>query len=657
MKQQLQQLFSEVLTDMGVTGVDVEIVQSPDPEHGEYSTNVAMRIAKELKKPPMDIALQVKEVISEQKTENRHKSGNQKIGKQDQKESGKKTGKNKLQVSKLSETEKWQVLSAIDRVEIVSPGFINMFLKESFLSSQIEEVLKVQEAYGKRFRQSPMPLNLDESVKTGSKRIMVEFAHPNTHKAFHIGHLRNITTGESIIRLLEATGHEMIRANYQGDVGMHIAKCLWAMKNLPEFDPADVRNKDIHERVAFLGKAYASGSARFEEEDAVKQEVATMNKQIYAKDEAIYSLYQETRQWSLDYFDAIYRRVGTHYDRLYFESETYESGKQYVLEGLKKGIFKYSDGAIVFPGEKYGLHTRVFVTKEGNATYEGKDMGLAPLQHAEYHPDLILHVLGPEQYDYTRVMFKALDLLFPKTANRQFHKTYGWVKLKHGKMSSRTGQVVLGEWLLDEAKKSIYEILDKNRSDYSQEQKDEIAEKAAVAAVKYAFLKVSTNQEIAFDLKESVAFDGDSGPYLLYSYSRAKSVIRKAGQLSDLDLSQLSDVRTLSNLGMNLEEKQIARLIAFYPDIVAEAGANLAPNTLAAFLFRLAQAYNVFYQKHPILGVNASKVSKRQTDPSADTLTHRHIDPIAHRLALTAATARVLHNGLYLLGIDTVERM
>jgi arginyl-tRNA synthetase len=358
---------------------------------------------------------------------------------------------------------------------------------------------------------------------------MVEFAHPNTHKAFHIGHLRNITTGESLVRLLEATGHTVTRANYQGDVGMHIAKCLWAMMHLPECNPDAVRGKEIHMRVEFLGKAYAAGSTRYETDESVKKETGEINKQIYAKDPAVYPLYQETRAWSLEYFEGIYKRVGTRYDRFYFESEFYEKGKAFVADGVKKGIFVESDGAIIFPGEKHGLHNRVFITKEGNATYEGKEIGLGRAQFDEYHPDLVMHVVGPEQAGYFQVLFAALARMFPDTEGKEYHKKYGWVKLKHGKMSSRTGQVVLGEWLLDEAKKSIYEILKQNKSEYTKEEQDDIAEKGAIAAVKYAFLRVGTDQEIAFDLKESVSFDGDSGPYLLYSYARCKSVLKKGG--------------------------------------------------------------------------------------------------------------------------------
>lgn len=655
----MQLLFFDVLKDLGVTGVTPEIVQSPDPEHGEYSTNIAMRLSKQLKKSPMDIALQVKEVISEQKTENRCESGNQKIGKQDQKKSEKKTGKSKLQDSKLSETEKAQVLSAIDRVEIVPPGFLNVFLTPFYLSNHVTKVLKDAERYGRRPKQTPLPLTIEESVNTGLNTVMVEFAHPNTHKAFHIGHLRNITTGESIVRLMEAAGYETIRANYQGDVGMHIAKALYGLLELSPYKDTWKQITGVKDRVEFLGKAYAAGSTAFEEDEQAKETIKDYNYLVYAAAERhsaerglpkastdylffvkgdksrvdeVYEVWKETRQWSLDYFEHIYHRVGSRFDRYYFESECL-SGVDKALDAVKRGILEESDGAVILNGEPYSLDTRVFVNSLGLPTYEGKELALSTIQTKEYdNLRHIIHCVGPEQSSFFAATFKAEELMGIVKPGVQYHLVYGWVRLKHGKMSSRTGQVVLGEWLLDEAKRSIYEILDKNRSDYPQNERDEIAEKAAVAAVKYAFLKVSTNQEIAFDLKESVAFDGDSGPYLLYTYARCKSVLRKATSASSSDLSHLSD---LSSLGMNPEEKQITRLIAFYPEVVADAATNLAPNTLCSYLFRLAQAFNLFYQKYTILGAQEAP----------------------QRLALTAATAQVLKNGLNLLGIETVERM
>lgn len=618
MKHQLQLLFQHILKDMGVSDVNVDMVMTENPTNGDYTTNIAMKLAKQLKRSPMEIALQVKTTIDNVQLTVNH--GNQDLN----------NIKDNQTTSPLHQHK--DVLQAIDRIDVVSPGFINVFLTEASLSASTSSVLKLTERYGTS--SLPVSISLDGGIGVDAKTIMVEFAHPNTHKAFHIGHLRNITTGECVVRLLEATGHTIIRANYQGDVGMHIAKALYGLLKVSEYadQVASMRDREVHEKVEFLGKAYVAGSAAFESSDQAKADIKDINIKIYAKDSSVYPLYRETRQWSLDYFEAIYKRVYTHYDRFYFEGEVYETGKKYVLEGLEKGVFEKSDGAIIFRGEKFGLHNRVFISSEGNPTYEGKDMGLGRLQFDEYHPDLVLHVLGPEQYGYTRVMFEALAQLFPDTRDKQYHLVYGWVKLKNGKMSSRSGNVVLGEWLLDEAKKEIKNILLTNRSNYTESEQNEIAEKAAVAAVKYAFLRVSTNQEIAFDLNESVSFDGDSGPYLLYTYARCKSVMIKS------QMTKLNDQhgQKNSNWTMNPEERLIARLIHFYPQIVSDAASTFAPSMLCKYLFELAQGFNTFYAKHTILGEPENAL---------------------HRVTLTAAVAQVLQNGLSLLGIATVERM
>ncbi|MEK7577849.1 MAG: arginine--tRNA ligase [Patescibacteria group bacterium] len=606
MKIQLQHLFQDLLNDMGIDDVVVDVVMTENATNGDYTTNIAMKLANVLKRSPMDIALQVKKEVESLKLKVESKGEDLNKAKDNQNISSIATHKD--------------ILQAIDHIEVVTPGFINIFLTEASLSNSVSEVLKLKESYG------------TSSLKE-VKTIMVEFAHPNTHKAFHIGHLRNITTGECVVRLLEATGHTIIRANYQGDVGMHIAKALYGLMNVSEFadQVESMRVKEIHEKVEFLGKAYAAGSAAFEASDEAKVAIKDINIKIYAKDESVYPLYKETRQWSLDYFEAIYKRVGTHYDRYYFEGEVYETGKKYVLEGLEKGIFEKSEGAIIFAGEKVGLHNRVFISSEGNPTYEGKDMGLGRLQFDEYHLDLVLHVLGPEQYGYTRVMFEALAQLFPDTRDKQYHLVYGWVNLKSGKMSSRSGNVVLGEWLLDEAKKEIKNILSTNRSNYTEVDQKDIAEKAAVAAVKYAFLRVSINQEIAFDLNNSVSFEGDSGPYLLYTYARCKSVLIKS-QSPILNTQQGSWKLDIGDWLLNPEERLLARYIHFYPQIVADTASSFSPSILCKYLFELASAFNSFYAKHKI-GESAS------------------------RLQLTEAVSQILKNGLYLLGITTVEKM
>jgi arginyl-tRNA synthetase len=419
---------------------------------------------------------------------------------------------------------------------------------------------------------------------------------------------------------LEAVGVTVVRANYQGDVGMHIAKCLYGILYNPEF-AIENAGTGVKERVSFLGKAYATGSTAYEEDAVVKKKIGEINKKIYAKDSSILALYQITRQWSLDYFETIYKRVGSHFDRYYFESEVYISGKDIVQKGLDRRIFEKSDNAIIFRGSQYGLHDRVFITGEGNPTYEGKEMGLGPLQFRENNPDLIMHVVGPEQAGYFQVVFEALAQLDPKTRGKEYHLVYGWVKLKHGKMSSRTGKVILGEWLIDEAKKKIIE---------KYAVSPEIAEQIAVSAVKYSFLKVGLGQEIAFDLDESISFEGNSGPYLQYTYVRTQSVLRKV-KSPQPPLSRGGSV-------CGVEEREVLRLLVRFPEVVEEAAMRYAPNIVCTYLFELAQAFNVFYQKNQILKAEDEGVR-------------------AFRLELTKATGKVLKDGLRLLGIQAPKRM
>lgn len=644
------------------TAVDISVPENP--VHGDYSTNVAMKLSRELRKNPMEIASGLKtRVIQDQKA------------------------------SKVP----W-----LDRVEVVAPGFINLFLSEASLINQVGQVLTEGKAYGNAssdalFADSASSTQAggegsgagkkgaQKGVKTGGKqgakdgnnkrinpaksslshsdkkKIMVEFAHPNTHKAFHIGHLRNITTGESLIRLFESQGHDVIRANYQGDVGMHIAKALYALTTLAPYKDELQSATGVVDRVTFLGKAYAAGSGAFEEDEVAKGEIKDLNALVYASAQRfakekgedpgttdyialvkvenrgrldeIYELWKETRQWSLDYFDTIYTRVGTHYDRLYFESECL-AGADMAKEAVKKGVLKESDGAIILDGKPHGVDTRVFINSLGLPTYEGKELALARMQVKEYGPlDKLIHVLGPEQKSFTAVTFKAEELLGILPPGVQYHLAYGWVKLKHGKMSSRLGNVVLGEDIIEVIKDAIYEILKQNESKYSESEQSDIAEKTAIAAIKYSFLKVATNSEIAFDIEESINTHGDSGPYLQYTYARARSVLKKSGQETGdkghgkQHLSPATGRQPLAS-----DERLLARAITQFPDIVADAAENYAPSTLATYLFALAQQFNAFYAGSAIAGNDM-------------------------RVTLTAATAQVLKNGLYLLGIETLEQM
>jgi len=487
----------------------------------------------------------------------------------------------------------------IEKIEVAGPGFINFWLKKDALIDSLIEIDTAKEKYG-------------ENSSLKAQKLMIEFAHPNTHKAFHIGHLRNITTGECLSRLLEGCEAEVIRANYQGDVGLHIAKALWGINKLGFSDP-----KDVKSRAEFLGKAYAVGSKAYEESESAKEEIHKINGKLYSKeDEKLNKLYQETRKWSLDYFDSIYKRVGTKFDRLYFESECAQKGEKIAEKALKDGILEKSEGAVIFPGTKYGLHDRVFITSLNVPTYEAKDLELAKLQFSEFDPDKILHIVGPEQAGYFQVVFKALELILPETKGREVHIPYGWVKLKEGKMSSRTGQVVLGEWLLDEVKKEVNKV---------HPMPEEVAEAVAVGAVKYSFLKTGIEQELAFDINESISLEGNSGPYLQYTVARTNSVLAKAtfkGESFKGKYSNLSE-----------EELSVLRRLMKFQEVIQMAAKSYSPNLICNYLYDLAQKYNGFYNKYRILETGD------------------------FRLALTFGVGQVLKNGLKLLGIQAPERM
>jgi arginyl-tRNA synthetase len=321
----------------------------------------------------------------------------------------------------------------------------------------------------------------------------------------------------------------------------------------------------------------------------------------------------------LDYFDIIYKRLYTKFDRLFFESEFAPIAPQLVKEALEKGILEKSEGAIIFNGKKYGIDTRVFFNSLGFPTYEGKELGLAEKEFTEFGPiDKCIHVVSSEQTSFFKVTFKVEELLDEKKyKNKQLHLVYGWVRLKHGKMSSRSGFVVEGPWLIDEAKRKIIDTFHCT---------DEIAEKLSVASIKYSILKNTIQGEIVFDFDESISIEGNSAPYLIYTYVRTCSILSKDSSVSFTPPTQVNE-----------EELLLFRMIHSYPEIVHSAAQKFSPNFIATYLYNLAQQYNLFYQKCPIL--KADKKTKQ------------------FRLLLTKTVGQIIKNGLYILGIETVEKM
>lgn len=515
-------------------------------------------------------------------------------------------------VTKLkSDTE---LMEVVDRVEIAGPGFINFFLKNDLLFKNLKEIVNNSE-------------NFQKSDILKGKKILVEYAHPNTHKELHIGHMRTLILGESLSRIFSLSSAEVFRANYQGDVGPHVAKAIWGTKKLMEergLSWEDAEDLDIYQKAHLLGEGYVAGVNEYE---LRKDEIDELNTKIYEKDAGVMGDYARTRKWSLDYYDVFYKRFGVEFNRLFFESEVGERGKEIVRQNIGR-VFEESEGAVVFKGEKYGLHTRVFITKDGNPTYEAKDMALAPLQFSEFPFDENVHVVANEQKGYFEVMIKALELVDPKFKGREYHLPMGMVQLIGQKMGSRTGIVLTVDKLMEEIKEHVRPLVGEDVLD-----KDDIYEKIALGAVKYSMLKVNPMSDVIFDIKESVSLEGNSGPYLQYTYARTQSVLNRA----NFPFSNFQFPNTLTTQQFNSEEMAVMKVIFHYPEIVGSAALARSPNLVCGYLYDLSQKFNTFYNAHKII-----------TDNSQES---------EFRLILTRSTGLVLKSGLNLLGIETPERM
>ena len=386
----------------------------------------------------------------------------------------------------------------ISRVEVSGP-YINFFIERSFLASHImEEVLEKGEDYGKHL----------QSKKT---QILVEYGCPNPLKAFHLGHVKNLITGESVARVLENAGYDVKRVNYQGDVGMHVAKSLWGIYNSKEeFDVLE--SKPLKERITYLGRVYANGATHFEKGDVEKAEVVAYNKKVYTKDPSIQGVYKKAIDWSLEYFDELYTTFDTRFDVLYFESQMYERGVEIVQKGVESNIFTKSDGAIIFKGSEHGLHDRVFINSEGFPTYEAKDLALAEKHFSDFSPDSIIHVVGKEQTEYFKVVFKAMEQTLSKSKGKEFHIPGGFLQLKGDKkMSSRAGSVITGDTLVQVTKQEVERIM----ADSEVDDKTAVVDAVTMAAIKYTTLKSDITKDVAFDIEDAVKTHGESGPYLL----------------------------------------------------------------------------------------------------------------------------------------------
>jgi arginyl-tRNA synthetase len=418
--------------------------------------------------------------------------------------------------------------------------------------------------------------------------------------------------GESLSRLFEFQGAKIKRVCFQGDVGIHVAKAIWGK----------MRNNTLS-----WGEAYALGSKMYEDDEESKKKIIELNAKIYQhSNKEINRLYDEGKKESLDRFNKVYKKLDTSFDYFIFESQVADIGKKIVEKGLKDGIFEIGEnGAIIFKGEKYGLHTRVFVSSTGLPTYEAKDLGLAELKYKKYKYDKSVVVTANEQNSHFDVVLCAMKQVLPKLAEKTHHIGHGMLRLPEGKMSSRTGKIITGESLIEK----VEELVDKKIKDrvLSEKEKKEIMETVAIGAIKYSILKQSIGSDIIYDFDKSISFDGDSGPYLQYSYARAESVLRKAKD---------NKIKASFKKAPN-EITQLEKMISYFPEIVLKAGENYDPHFLVLYLTELAGIFNGYYAKNKIVDI-------------ADEFS-------PYKIALTKTFATTMKNGMWLLGIKTLEKM
>lgn len=465
----------------------------------------------------------------------------------------------------------------IERVELAGPGFINFHLSPEFFKGSLEEIIQNGENFGKT------------SLLSGQK-LFIEHTQPNLFKKFHIGHLMNNTIGEAVARIAAANGASVKTATYHGDKGLHVAKAVWSLMK----------------GAGRASEAYAEGHKAYEESEEAKAEIEALNKKIYEEsDPEVNETYRKVRENDIQEFEEIYARLGSTFDDHFFESEAGVVGKELVLENVGK-VFEESNGAIIYRGEKVGLHTRVFLSSQGLPTYEAKEVGLAKVKSELYEFDHSITITANEQNAFFQVVEAAIGEVLPELKGKLMHLAHGMLRLPSGKMSSRTGEVISAGALIEEVKRNV---------------KDD--EQVAIAAIKYMILRQSVGNDIIFDFEKSVSTEGDSGVYLQYAHARAGSILEKAGKKG-------------SATGERGETREIERLLYRFPEIVERAGQEYAPNYITTYLTELASSFNNFYAHEQVLS----------DEPES-----------AYRLAIVEAFKTVMKNGLNVLGIPAPDRM
>jgi len=549
------------------SGVNEVNLEAPEIEsHGDFSTNVAMQLPS---KNPRENAEKIVEKLKKDK----------------------------------------ELTKIVEKIEVAGPGFINFWISQTALFANLADI---KEMYG-----------LGSKLK--GKNVLLEHTSPNTIKTLHVGHVRNNILGMAVHNILEAAGGTVVMDAINNDRGIHVMKAVWAYMKYGEGKTPDSENMKPDK---FVDQYYVMGAKKSEEESN-KEEMQELLRRWEAGDEEVKSVWKTLRDWTLEGFTETYKRLGSVHDHQWFESDFFEKGRETVDKGLERGIFKkLDDGAVLSNLEKYNLTDAIVLRSDGTTMYHTQDLYLTQMKRKKFPSDLYIWDIGPEQSLYLKQLFTMLEQLGIGKREDYMHLSYGYVSLKgKGKMSSRRGNVISADWLMEEVVKRASSIIESSSTGrgLSKTEREKVAESVGLAAIKYGFLKVARLTDLQFDINESLSLEGNSGPYLQYTYARTQSVLGK----------EKTEKKEETGKDINEDEASLLRTFVHFSEVVEASAEKYAPNLLCNYLYDLAQKYNTFYSKHRVLDS----------------------DNIQVRLKLTSATGQILKTGLNMLGIDIPKRM
>lgn len=549
-----------------------DLVAPPQPEMGDLAVGV-FSLVKKLKKDPAIIAKGIAEYLNKQ------------------------AGR-----------------TIIKKVNSSGP-YINIFLnQEKFNKKILEEILKQKNKYG--------AFNFGKN-----KQVMIEYSQPNTHKEFHVGHLRGTLLGGELVNLYSNAGYKVVVANYPGDIGAHVAKCLWGLQKIKKDKLKIKKFEEAKNKGEYLGAVYVWATKEVEKNPKYKDGINEIQQKLESGDKKLIALWKKTRKWSLDEFKKIYKILGIKFDKYYFESEVEKSGKELVNNLYKKGLARESEGAIIMDLIPYDLGIFLLLKSDGTSLYATKDLALAKKKFKDYKLDESIYMIDSRQTQYFEQLFKTLEIMgFKKTMK---HLAYEFVTLPEGAMSSRQGNVVTFRKFYEEILEELKKETAKRHKDWSKKKINETAEKISLAAIKFDMLKHDADKVIQFNIKAALSFDGFTGPYIQYTIARINSIFKKAGRekLDKIDYTVL----------ILPEEKRLIMKLAEFPELLETAYNKFEMSILPRYLYDLSREFASFYHETSI--IKSDKEIKKA------------------RLALIKSVEVVLSRGLEILGIETLSEM